>query len=166
MFRVQVLLWSGGSMKTILMLLVSSLSVLSANATVIVSEQNIPMKIDLNRAKVKWSNLGYGDSYFVKVIIPELTDITLLNHRNEGEDGPCMFTSGTDNVDNLIKDNLKTVDVIMNVRLQRDAWVTGEGDAKKCKVLLTEVLHAKINGFDFEHTRSVEMPERNLDDCR
>lgn len=130
--------------------------------TTIISERTVNLPVDISTAKLKWTNLGYGQTFFVKVIVPELAAPTVLNHRNVGEDGPCLFTYDTTNLEDVIGDNPGIENVDFKITVSKDAWKTSEG---VCKVRLTEHIEAEIRGFRFMHNLVHDLPERVAEDC-
>ena len=147
-------------MKTLLVL--SFLVTQSVFATTtIISEKTVTLPVDISTTKVRKTASDYSFPV-VKVLIPALADVTLLNHRNTGEGAPCMATYGTHEVDDVIQNDPRTVDVKFKLPHTKDAWLV----ANVCKVRLTETVEGKIRGFVFTHSRSVDMPDRHVDDCR
>ncbi|MEH0860941.1 MULTISPECIES: hypothetical protein [Halobacteriovorax] len=130
--------------------------------TTVISERTVQLPVDISSAKLKWTNLGYGSIYFVKVIVPQLAGETFLNHRNVGEDGPCLFTHDTRNVEDVVGDNPSIEDVDFKIKLSKQ---TIKLDEQKCGVVLIEDVRANIRGFEFQHTLRHTMPERHIDDC-
>src|SRR5262245_11411796 len=57
--------------------------------TRVIRDQVTPVNVALNAETVKCSIQGY-DVARLKVIIPQLAGLTVLNHRNENEGGPCV----------------------------------------------------------------------------
>ncbi len=131
--------------------------------TTVIHKKTVLLPVDISTAKLKWTNLGYGGSYFVKVIIPELAEETILNHRNEGEDGPCLFTRDTDKLSDVIQDNPETIHVPFEIELVK---ITQFNSENKCFVTLQENIIGDIRGFEFFHSRSEAMPSRHIDDCK
>lgn len=150
-------------MKTFLslsLLLLSSLAQAQFTQTVI-NERTVVLPVDINSTRLKFTSLGYSSS-LVKIIVPELAAVTILNHRNIGEDGPCLFTYGTRLIDDVLQDRPEVVDTEFTITLTKQAWVSGE----KCHVELSETVTADIRGFFFQHQVVHEMPSRVLEDCK
>lgn len=136
-------------------------TVISATyADAVVSETKVVLPVDIGTTKLKFTSRGYG-SFFVKVIVPELAEKTLLNHRNEGEDGPCLFTYEALNIQDVIQGNSETIDVEFTIKHERRTWFSGE----ICKVSLIETINANIRGFNFMHSLVHELPDRIEADC-
>lgn len=147
-------------MKTFL-LLVSLISATTASA-VTLHQKKVTLPVDISSTRLLMSNAGYGDTYILKVIIPELADITFLNHRNPTAGGPCMATYETTDVDAVIQGNPSVENVTFDVKLDKEAWF----DGNVCQVSMTETVSGKIRGFNFQHTVFQEMPSRDKEDCR
>ncbi|MGI4993441.1 hypothetical protein ACRXCV_12465 [Halobacteriovorax sp. GFR7] len=146
-------------MKVLFVLLFSLMTF--ANSKVL-SIRTVTLPVDVSTAKLKWTNLGYGSTYFVKVIVPELASETIMNHRNLGEDGPCMFTYDTKNLEDVIGDNPGVEDIDFEITLTRFISKNPDGE---CRVSLQENINADIRGFKFTHTLSHQMPNRVGEDC-
>lgn len=138
---------------------------ISMNASaseVIVSDQNVQLNVDISTTKVKLSQADYS-SPVVKVLVPELADVTVLNHRNTSEGAPCMATYETLSPEEVVKDNPAIEKVNFNIKLIKNAVKTNDG---KCTVFLEEHIEATIRGFLFEHFKSTTVGDRHIDDCR
>jgi hypothetical protein len=144
---------------TVFVLLLLSIS--SYANTKIISEREVRLPIDLSSLKLKWSNVGYGQNHFVKIIIPELASETLLNHRNVGEDGPCLFTRDASHVGEVLQDNPEFTQATVKIILKKTTGVVGG----VCLVNLVEYIETDIRGFLFEHTRISTLPSRVVGDC-
>lgn len=142
-------------------LLALSILVSTAFANTVVSERTVILPVDLT--KVKLSNSGYS-SHIVKVLIPELADVTIANHRNEDEDAPCLATYEAMKVEEVVQNKPETIEVPLKITLKKHTWVDEEN--KVCKVGLQELVEGNIRGFNFVHDRWMDMPDRHLEDCR
>lgn len=143
-----------------LLFLLSSFAAFAQSSQTVVSQKVVTIPVDLNTAKLKFTNLGYSVP-LVKVIVPELAGETLLNHRNEGEDGPCLFTYDAFKVDDVLQDNPEVIDTKFTIKLTRSIFVLHN----VCKVTLIETVEADIRGFLFQHSLSTPMPDRIIEDC-
>jgi hypothetical protein len=150
-------------MKTLLITLALLFVVTSsANAaSKLISSKNYIVPINVGKAKLKFSKLGYGDTYFVKIIIPELAGVTLMNHRNVGEDGPCLFTTGTRVVGDVLQNRPEIIDSKVNIKLTKKNQISGG----RCFFTLREDITTTVRGFKFNHTRTINLPSRVLIDC-
>lgn len=143
-----------------LLFLVSSFAAFAQSSQTIISEKVVTFPVDLNTTRLKFTSLGYS-APLVKVIVPELAGDTLLNHRNEGEDGPCLFTYDAFRVDDVLQDNPEVLDTQFTIKVIRSVFV----HHNVCKVTLTETVEADIRGFLFQHSLSTPMPDRIIEDC-
>ncbi len=143
-----------------LLFLVSSFAAFAQSSQTIISEKVVTFPVDLNTTRLKFTSLGYS-APLVTVIVPELAGDTLLNHRNEGEDGPCLFTYDAFRVDDVLQDNPEVLDTQFTIKVIRSVFV----HHNVCKVTLTETVEADIRGFLFQHSLSTPMPDRIIEDC-
>lgn len=132
--------------------------------SVIVHKKTIELPVDISSAKLKWTSLGYGGRFFVKIIVPDLAVDTLLNHRNEGEDGPCLFTYGTNEINDVIQDNPEIINATFDIELEKSTFL--DEASGLCNVSLTESVKTEIRGFEFIHSRVEKLPSRHSDDCK
>ncbi|MFG1482002.1 hypothetical protein ABMA79_02825 [Halobacteriovorax sp. HFRX-2_2] len=146
-------------MKVLFVLLFSLMTF--ANQKVL-SKRTVTLPVDVSTAKLKWTNLGYGSIHFVKVIVPELAGETIMNHRNVGEDGPCLFTHDTRKLEDVVGDNPGVEDIDFEITLTKRFSKNSEG---LCNISLEEKILADIRGFKFMHILTHEMPNRVGEDC-
>lgn len=157
-------------MKSLLVLSILLLSTTIANAHShfpslegkLLSKKEITLPVDIGSTKVKFTNLGYEHTFFVKVIVPELAAHTVLNHRNIGEDGPCLVSYDTVNVDDVIQGDPQVIPTKFKIKLRKVSHVNRNGI---CKSRLIESIEAKIRGFSFVHRLEHELPDRVEEDC-
>lgn len=150
-------------MKTLLITLTILMSFTGfAQTETLVSEKNVVVPVDIGTSKIKFTNLGYGSTSLVKVIVPELAEHTILNHRNEGEDGPCLFTWGAMQVRDVVQGNPEIVDTKFKITLKKSSFINFEN---VCKMKVIEYLSAEIRGFHFEHRVVHDLPDRVAADC-
>jgi len=128
----------------------------------IVSEKVVTLPVDISKAKLKFTNIGYGQTYFVKIIVPELAAQTIMNHRNVGEDGPCLFTRDTSNLEDVIQNNPSSEQADFKIKLTKTGFVDKEG---VCKLDLKEEVSVELRGFHFQHMRTTSLPDRIAEDC-
>lgn len=142
--------------------------------TTVVSSKVVTIPIDINSQTVKFSRAGYSMPV-VKILVPALADVTIMNHRNEKEGAPCLAAWEAKSPADVIQDRpghetadlkielLKSVEVLdMNVS-NPDGSIS---KVKRCQVLLNEVITGTIRGQEFFHDRAIELPQRDLADCR
>jgi len=130
----------------------------------IISRKVVSLPVDLSTAGVRSSNAGYGSTYLVKILVPGLAAETILNHRNEGESAPCLATYQTRRVDDIIKGNPAT-EVFDFEITQKKVFYPIPGN-NTCYVTLEEDIQAVVRGYKFVHNRSIELPQRHIDDCK
>lgn len=152
-------------MKKIFLSAAILVATLSAQAgEVIISKKTVKLAVDLSTTGIRSSNLGYGDTYFVKILVPGLAAETLLNHRNEGETAPCLATYETFKVEDVVQNN-PTTELHDFEIVQKKVTYPNEAD-KTCSVYLVEDVATKVRGFNFVHQRQTELPTRHIDDCQ
>lgn len=134
----------------------------------IISTSTHRLNLSLNEQTVLCSEVGYG-SAFLKILIPQLADITIMDHRNEGADAPCVAAGNCaprgslDPKDILDPRNPKeTVDV--TVTLTKRAVL--DPKQLRCTVELVENIDLDVRGVHFTHERGALIGERNVKDCR
>lgn len=154
-------------MKTkMLLAILVSITGFHANAeisSVVLSDQTIPVTVDISVGRVKLSKADYS-SEVVKILVPGLADVTLLDHRNTNEGAPCLATYEARQVSEVIQSNPAIETVPMNIKLVKQIYP--DVKARKCHVQLFELIETNIRGFKFEHMRSISVGTRHLDDCR
>ncbi|UOF02844.1 hypothetical protein [Bdellovibrio reynosensis] len=130
----------------------------------VISKKVVELPVDLSTAGIRLSNAGYGTTKFVKILIPQLADHTLMNHRNEGESAPCVATFQTFKVEDVVQGNPEVLTAPFTIEVTRLVWP--DTFSKKCFMSLRENISANVRGFEFIHERQIELPERSLEDCR
>lgn len=128
------------------------------------SEQVFTIPVDLSTTKVKVTTLGYGGVPTLKVLIPELAAITILDHRNEGEEAPCMATFEAFTVEDVVQGDPATIN--SDITVTRKKMVTPIASQQICKVQLVETITTNIRGLNFIHSESQILPDRHIDDCK
>lgn len=157
-------------MKNVLVFLFILSSQAFANDSIerIVSDKTHELEIALNQKTVQCSMAGYGAS-FLKILIPQLSEVTVLDHRNFGADAPCvsagMCAPFGDLNPELVIDELNPIEkvevrVVLKQTLQKDT------NQKKCHVSITEEIETHVRGLKFTHQRFSDLGERNIEDCR
>ncbi len=114
----------------------------------------------------KWTTLGYGALTY-KVIIPPLAAHTLFNHRNPGEEGPCLrslrlntatdFEGSSSGIEAPPQEISVTIKALNQYRINREK--------KICKVTMVEYVKTVINDEVFDHRYTKDMGYRYIDDC-
>jgi hypothetical protein len=130
---------------------------------VLIAERTVNLNVDISTTKLKLSRADYS-SPVVKVLVPELADATILDHRNTGEGAPCMATYQALSPEEVIQNNPAVELVPMTITLKK--ILTPDQKNGRCLVTLDERIEGKIRGFLFEHQKTVEIGTRHLEDCR
>jgi hypothetical protein len=134
-----------------------------ARADALLSEREVDLNVDISTTKVKLSQSDYV-APVVKVLVPDLADVTILDHRNTGEGAPCLATYETRNPQDVIQGNPIVEKVKFKVTLQKNLLPNiTEGI---CQVSLAEDIHGMIRGFNFRHHRDQVIGNRSIEDCR
>ena len=151
-----------------LALLTGSASLAAAFPTyeeTVIHDTTTAVEIELNSTTVLCSSADYG-ALFLKVGMPELAKLTLLDHQNFGANAPCVAagvcTQGNRPED--IIDPTKPTEVVdINVKAVR----LDEADetAQTCDTTLIERVHVTIRGIEFTHERSSPLGSRRFEDC-
>jgi hypothetical protein len=141
---------------------------------VIVSSRTVEVIADINSQMVKFSKADYSMPV-VKILLPALADVTLLNHRNTREGAPCLAAYEAKSPEDIIQNNPRSERVNLKIELKRWAKEDLESETlpdrsvkqtKICSVTLIETISGTIRGHQFTHERWAALPERHLGDCR
>jgi hypothetical protein len=135
----------------------------NSTVTRVMQKKTVILPVEVSAGSVHLSRADYSTP-LVKILVPALADITLLDHRNFSEGAPCMATNDTKRVDDVIQGRPATENVPFNVTLTKIAYVDKENNI--CRVTLEESLDARIRGFTFTHVRYSDLPDRVVEDCR
>lgn len=121
------------------------------------------IQIPADSLKFKMTTLGYGVLTH-KVIVPELASHTLFNHRNPGEEGPCLAEEAFIASPSPVLAPGTKVSIVIQVkngyRINRE---TGA-----CKVQMIEDVRTLVDDnmtVEFSHTYSQDMGFRYIGDC-
>ena len=134
--------------------------------TSVVKDATTQMEIALNAQTVICSHLDYGYPA-LKILIPQLGALTVMNHRNSGAGAPCVAAGicVTGNLPSDIIDALNpTEKVAAHVTLTKVYEI--DNKASVCRVTLLENLEIPIRGKTFLHQRQLEVGERSVEDCQ
>lgn len=136
---------------------------------VVHSKKIVIAKEDL---KFKWTTLGYG-SMTEKVIVQDLAAHTLFNHRNPGEDGPCLrsfrqrqpliFNTGGTVTSPITNPADANGDITVQIQILNKYTMNREKNI--CKVNMVEHVSTVIGGIEFSHTYQKDMGHRYIGDC-
>lgn len=148
--------------------LAGSASIAGATTTyaeTVVHDTTTQVEIKLDSSTVLCSAADYGALY-LKVGMPELAKITLLDHQNIGAGAPCV-AAGVCEQGNEPSDIIDSAHPTETVAINVKAVRMDEADsvAKTCTTTLVERVHVNIRGFDFTHERSAPLGSRKFEDC-
>ena len=125
------------------------------------------MTIEVSPDTVLCTNVGYGVS-FLKVLIPELAPITLLDHQNIGAGAPCVAAGmcgpiGDASPSDILEEDNNEENVEVFIKVYRQDAISH--DAQTCTVSLVEQIDVNIRGLAFTHQVSAGLGSRNYQDC-
>ena len=146
----------------LLLLVVFGTSLAKANG-VPISERTVELRVDISSTKLKWSQADYS-SPVLKVLVPDLATVTILDHRNTGEGAPCMATYQAMSPEEVIQNNPSVEVIPMTITLQKQ--LSPDPKDRLCHVALKESIVGEIRGFRFEHQKIKDIGTRHMDDCR
>jgi MYXO-CTERM domain-containing protein len=131
----------------------------------VIHDTTTAVEIKLDATTVLCSAADYGALY-LKVGMPELAKLTLLDHQNIGANAPCVAAGvcTTGNQPEDIIDPTKPTEVVqINVKAIR----LDEADqaAQTCNTMLIERVNVTIRGVDFTHQREADLGSRRFEDC-
>lgn len=129
----------------------------------IVSDRTSTVSAALNAATVKCSRADYSEP-MLKVLIPALADLTVLNHRNTREGAPCVSAGacGAMGPRDILRTGEGVDQIKVRVVLRKETAIEGEA----CRVSLIETVATTIRGVAFSHERVQEVAQRTAADCR
>ena len=137
----------------------------------IVHQSKTILSVDLNPQTVICSQANYSMP-MLKVLIPGLAGITLLDHQNRGAGAPCMTTGqrcslragdkGALPVD-VLQGNPRVENAEVSVTATRVEEI--DQSAKTCTTYLKEHVESTIAGKRFFHERTASLGIRNYADC-
>lgn len=135
----------------------------------IIADRTTIVSVDLNEQTVKCSAADYS-APMLKVLVPALARLTVLDHRNFGEGAPCLAagrcTMGENGrwvgTDVILKPGRGIEQIPVRVVLKKTLQV--EGDI--CRVTLVETVTTNIRGVPFFHERLQDVAQRVAADCQ
>ncbi|HEY5925862.1 MAG TPA: hypothetical protein VIV11_29445 [Kofleriaceae bacterium] len=135
------------------------------HAETIVHNTTTSLDIELNQNTVLCSSADYS-GLFLKVLIPKLASLTLLDHQNFGAGAPCV-AAGPCEPGRMPEDILDASQPTEHVAIHVRAVRLDETDtvAQTCSTSLIENINVTIRGFEFKHTRSAWLGDRPFSDC-
>ncbi|MBP7844596.1 MAG: hypothetical protein KA116_07255 [Proteobacteria bacterium] len=131
--------------------------------TVKLSEKTVTLDVAIDHLNLKFSRAGYSLPV-VKVLLPSLADVTILDHRNFREKAPCLASFDAQTPEEVIQDRVGVEAVDFTIKLNK--ILNPDSEKKTCIVTLEETVEGKIRGFKFEHQRYLSVGQRNINDCR
>ena len=129
----------------------------------ILRDQTTVVRAALNSSTVKCSAADYSGP-MLKVLVPALAELTVLNHRNTREGAPCVAAGrcGAVNPKDILQSGEGVDRIPVRVVLKKVATIEGE----VCHVALVETVTTVIRGVTFFHERRQDVADRAADDCR
>jgi hypothetical protein len=118
--------------------------------------------VPLNVTKYKETLLGYG-TLTGKILIPELAEQSLLNHRNDGEEAPCLSGPSKGMKPIAIDNTLLPEIVPVEIKVLNEFHINQE--KRICKVILIESVEAEVQGVRFRHRLVKDNGFRYIKDC-
>jgi uncharacterized protein (TIGR03382 family) len=130
-----------------------------------VTDTTTPVDLKLDSSTVLCSSADYG-ALFLKVLIPDLARLTLLDHQNIGAGAPCV-ASGACQPGNMPSDIILAGAPIEHVFVNVKEIRADEADpaTQTCNTTLIEKVHVTIRGKDFFHQRELPLGTRPYSDC-
>ena len=105
---------------------------------------------------------------FLKVLIPQLASITLLDHQNTDAGAPCVAAGECapfgDHAPSDILDEADTSETV-DIRVRALRVDDIDHDAETCTTTLRERVHLEIRGVRFAHERWADLGSRPYADC-
>jgi MYXO-CTERM domain-containing protein len=147
--------------------LASSASAAVETREELVHETTTSVDLELTPDTVICSHADYS-STFLKVLIPQLASITLLDHQNTDAGAPCVAAGECapfgDHAPDDILDEMDTTETVdIGVRASRVDEIDHEAQA--CTTTLIERVDVVIRGVPFFHQRSSSLGSRPYGDC-
>jgi uncharacterized protein (TIGR03382 family) len=135
------------------------------HAETIVHRTSTTTSVALNSETVLCSTADYSGQH-LKVLIPKLASLTLLDHQNFGAGAPCV-SAGACGPGRMPSDVIDPNNPSETVTLNITAVRRDETDvqAQTCETELIERVNVTIRGLEFKHERSVWLGSRALSDC-
>jgi hypothetical protein len=131
----------------------------------VVTDTTTPVDLQLDSSTVLCSSADYG-ALFLKVLIPDLAHLTLLDHQNLGAGAPCV-AAGQCSPGHMPSDIIDPAHPTERVDVNVQELRADEADstAQTCTTTLIERVHVTIRGIDFVHERQAPLGTRAFSDC-
>jgi len=132
-------------------------------AGMVLSDKTTEVSVVLDKTTVKCSQADYA-APMLKVLIPALAELTILNHRNTAEGAPCVSAGNCFEMgpELILGGGAGTERIPVRVVLSKQIYEAGG----KCHVSLVETVSTVIRGTPFFHERRQVVADRVVDDCR
>jgi MYXO-CTERM domain-containing protein len=147
--------------------LASSASAAVETREELVHETTTSVDLELTPETVICSHADYSAS-FLKVLIPELASITLLDHQNTDAGAPCVAAGECapfgDHAPSDILDEADTTETV-DIRVRATRVDEIDHDAQTCATTLRERIDLEIRGVPFVHERYASLGSRPYGDC-
>ena len=130
-----------------------------------VYDVSTPLDVLLDASTVLCSSADYSAT-FLKILIPQIADLTVFDHRNAGASAPCIAAGACSAVlgpANII-DPAQPDDTI-SLRVLRTQHYAIDHDAATCTTWLREELFTTIRGVAFYHMRQGDPAAHDYADC-
>lgn len=120
--------------------------------------------LELNSKTVICSRADYSDE-FLKVLIPQLAKLTLLDHQNFRAGAPCVAATlcAEKRPSDILDPKRPKEKTALTVQVKRE--LTIDHVQKTCSVTLLEDVSTRIRGLDFVHHRQADLGQRHYSDC-
>jgi uncharacterized protein (TIGR03382 family) len=133
----------------------------------LVHQTRTSVEIELTPETVVCSHADYSAA-FLKVLMPELAPITLLDHQNLDAGAPCVAAGpcapfGDAEPADILDDTRPTEPVDIDVQATRIDQI--DDQARTCQTSLRERVDVVIRGVAFFHERYAELGSRPYGDC-
>lgn len=139
---------------------------------VVLHEKHQALTVALNPGTVLCSRADYSVP-MLKVLLPGLEDITLLDHQNRGAGAPCVTTgercqfSPADNSfakpEDILQGRNGDEQIAVDVKVSRIETIDHAN--KVCTVQMHETVDTEIRGKKLTHERFADLGDRPYADC-
>jgi hypothetical protein len=129
----------------------------------VIRDETTDVAVDLNATTVKCSAADYSEP-MLKILVPALADLTVLNHRNAREGAPCIAAGRCADIgpEAVLKSGDGTETIPVRVVLKKVSQIDGD----VCHVALVETVTTEVRGIPFFHERRQGVADRAAADCR
>ena len=139
---------------------------------IIISDRTHRLEVALNTATVLCLTGDYGAHSF-KIAVPEINDITYLDHTSPGAPGPCINAGFCKNKEQpwgaskderfpIFHDVQKPTEMVDIRVIRKELLQIAEG---RCLRTYMEQISSTIRGTLFQHYAHMPLAETKLEDC-